>query len=134
MAAAVPLPPALVTPRTLRAAAALASLQALVECVAVAGRTGLTVGLRTLLVACIGLTWLLAWRVVRLSAGAALGLLLLEGTTLLAAFGAVDSGVGVRLALGATALTVIVLVLASLHAFPSPTLPSTARPTRAEEP
>jgi hypothetical protein len=134
MAPAVPPSPAVVVPRTLRAAAALASAQALVECIAVAGRTGLTVGLRTLLIACIGLTWLLAWRVVRLSAGAALGLLLLEGTTLLAAFGAVDSSLGVRLALGATALAVTVLLLASLHAFPSPSLPSAARPTRVEDP
>lgn len=134
MAAPVPPSPAVVVPRTLRAAAALASVQALAESIAVAGRTGLTVGLRTLLIAFIGLTWLVAWRVLRLSAGAALGLLLIEGTTLLAAFGAVDSSVGVRLALGATALAVIVLLLASLHAFPSPTLPSTARPTRVEDP
>lgn len=133
-AAADPSPPAVEVPRTLRIAAALASVQALVECIAVAGRAGLTVGLRVLLVACIGLTWLLAWRLVRLSAGAALGLLLLEGTTLLAALGAVDSGVGVRLALGATALAVAILIFASLHAFPSPTLPTAARPTRVEDP
>lgn len=115
-------PPALV-PWTLRAAAAAASGQALVESVAVAGRSSLTPGLRAVLVLCIGLTWLLAWRVLHLSAGAALGLLLLEGTTVVAAFGAVDAATGVRLALGGTALTILGLLFASLHAFPPPTLP-----------
>jgi len=123
MAAAVPPPPLEIVPWTLRAAAGLASLQAGVEVVAVARRHELTPGLRGLLVASIALTWLLAWGAVRRRAGAALGLLLLEGTTVVAALGAVDSSGPVRLALGGTAVAVLVLLLRSLHAFPSPALP-----------
>ena len=111
-------------PWTLRAAAGLVSVEALVECVAVVGRTNLTAGLRAMLVIILALKWLFAWRALRLSAGAALGLLLLEGTTVVAALGAVDTDSLVRAALGATALTVIALVGASLHAFPSPDLPA----------
>lgn len=123
---AVPPPPAISVepPWTLRAAAGLVSVEALVECVAVVGRTNLTAGLRAMLVVCLALKWLFAWRALRLSAGAALGLLLLEGTTVVAALGAVDTDGIVRAALGATALTVIALVGASLHAFPSPDLPA----------
>lgn len=109
-------------PWTLRAAASLVSVEALVECVAVVGRTNLTPGLRAMLVVSLALKWLFAWRALRLSAGAALGLLLLEGTTVVAALGAVDTDALVRAALGATALSVIALVAASLHAFPSPDL------------
>lgn len=110
-------------PWTLRAAVGLVSVEALVEGLAVTGRTNLTVGLRTLLVLCLALKWLFAWRALRLGPGAALGLLLLEGTTVVAAFGAVATDLGVRLALGATALTVLALLAASLHAFPTPALP-----------
>jgi hypothetical protein len=110
-------------PWTLRAAAGLVSVEALIEGVAVTGRTALTPGLRAMLVICLALKWAFAWRILRLSHGAALGLLLLEGTTVVAALGAVDSDLLVRAALGGTALTVVVLVLASLHAFPPPALP-----------
>jgi hypothetical protein len=110
-------------PWTLRAAAGLVSAEALVEGIAVTGRTALTPGLRVLLVLCLGIKWLFAWRILRLSHGAALGLLLLEGTTVVAALGAVETDALVRAALGGTALTVVALVLASLHAFPPPALP-----------
>jgi hypothetical protein len=110
-------------PVTLRAAAGLVSLEALVEAVAVSGRSELTPGLRIGLILCLSLKWLFAWLVLRRSAGAALGLLLLEGTTIVAALGAVESSPGVRLALGVTAAVVMALVAASLHAFPPPTLP-----------
>ena len=110
-------------PWTLRAAAGLVSIEALVETVAVSGRDELTPGLRVGLILCLGLKWLFAWLVLRASAGAALGIMLLEGTTVVAAFGAVDSSTAVRLALGLTATTVVALVAASLHAFPPPTLP-----------
>lgn len=119
----MPTSPVAVVPWTLRAAAGLVSVEALVEAVAVAGRTNLTVGLRGALVLCISLKWLFAWRVLRLGPGSALGLLLLEGTTVVAAFGAVDTDVLARLALGTTAVAVIALLAASLHAFPPPALP-----------
>jgi hypothetical protein len=118
-----PAPAVTVLPWTLRAAAGLVSVEALVECVAVLGRSALTPGLRLLLVLCVALKWLFAWRVLHLSAGAALGLLLLEGTTAVAALGAVEADLLARGALGATAITVIALLAASLHAFPSPELP-----------
>jgi len=114
---------AVARPWTLPAAVGLVSVEALVEALAVAGRSSLTPGLRVGLVLCVALKWLFAWRVVHLSAGAALGLLLLEGTTLVAALGAVDTPTPVRLALAASAATVLGLLSASLHAFPSPTLP-----------
>lgn len=110
-------------PWTLQAAAGVVSVEALVEAVVVAGRTELTPGLRLGLVLCIALKWLFAWRVLHRSAGAALGLLMLEGTTIVAAFGATTTSSGARLALGITAALVIVLLAASLHAFPSATFP-----------
>lgn len=110
-------------PWTLQAAAGLVSVEALVEAVVVAGRTELTAGLRVGLILCISLKWLFAWRVLHRSAGAALGLLMLEGTTIVAAFGATDTSGGARLALGVTAAVVIVLLSASLHAFPTASLP-----------
>jgi hypothetical protein len=119
----LPAPTVTALPWTLRAAAGLVSVEALVESVAVVGRTALTPGLRMLLVLCLSLKWLFAWGALRLGAGAAMGLLLLEGTTIVAALGAVSSGAGVRLALGVTAATVIALLAASLHAFPAPELP-----------
>ncbi|MFL6206558.1 MAG: hypothetical protein ACJ739_14555 [Acidimicrobiales bacterium] len=112
-----------VLPWTLRAAVGLVALEALVEAVLVAGRSELTPGLRSFLVLCVGLKWLFAWRVLRLSAGALFGLLLLEGTTVVAAMAASESSGAVRLALGGVALAVLVLLSSSLHAFPSPTLP-----------
>jgi len=110
-------------PWTLRAGAGLVSAEALVETIVVAGRSELTTGLRVVLVLCVALKWVFAWQVLRLSAGAMLGLLMLEGTTIVAAFGAVEAADGARLALGAVALTAIGLFASSLHAFPSPTLP-----------
>src|SRR3546814_17597447 len=100
-----------------------------VECVVVAQRDELTPGLRAGLVACIALKGLAAWRILHRSAGAALLLLLLEATTVVAAFGAVDASTPARLGLGASALTVLVLVAPSLHAFPPPALPSLAAPS-----
>ncbi len=112
-----------VVPWTLRVAAGLVSAEALVEATVVAGRSELTPGLRVGLVLCVSLKWLFAWRVLRLSAGAMLGLLMLEGTTIVAALGAVETAFGARLAFGAVALMSIGLLSSSLHAFPSPTLP-----------
>jgi hypothetical protein len=110
-------------PRSLRLAVGLVAAEALVEAVVVAGRSELTPGLRVGLVLCIALKWVFGWRVLRLGPGAMLGLLLLQGTTVVAAFGAVDAPLVARLALGAVASTSLVLLSSSLHAFPSPTLP-----------
>ena len=110
-------------PWTLQVAVGVVSAEALVEAVVVARRDELTPGLRALLVLCIALKWAFAWRVLHLSAGAMLGLLLLEGTTIVAAAAATESSDGARVALAAVALTCVVLLSSSLHAFPSPTLP-----------
>jgi hypothetical protein len=117
-------------PWTLRAAAAVIAAEALAEALLVGGRTTLTVGLRVGLISCIGLKWVLAWRVQHRSAGAALGLLMLEGTTVVAALGAVEATATTRLALAAASLAAIVLLLSSLHAFPPPALPPHLNPPR----
>jgi hypothetical protein len=119
-----------VVPWTLHTASAVVAVETLVECIVVWRRDELTPGLRVLLILSLSLKWLFAWRVRHLSAGAALGLLLLEGTTIVTAFGAVDDRLAARLALGGTALAVIVLVASSLHAFPSAVLPP-ANPPRS---
>lgn len=110
-------------PGTLRAAAGLVAAEALVEAVVVARRDELTVGLRVMLLAFVSLKWVFAARVVRLRAGAALGLFLIEGTSVVAALGATDAPGLARVALAVTALAAIVLLAASLHAFPEPPLP-----------
>ena len=110
-------------PWTLRAAAGLVSIEAAGEAIGVAGRSELTPGLRVGLVMCVSLKWLFAWRALRLSAGAVLGLLMLEGTTVVAALGATEAAAEVRVALAGVALAVLVLLSSSLHAFPSPSVP-----------
>jgi hypothetical protein len=110
-------------PWTLWAAVGVVFAEAAVEAVVVAARTELTPGLRVGLVLCLALKWLFAWRVTHLSAGPMLGLLMLEGTTVVAAFGATTAPPLARLALGAVALVTMGLLSSSLHAFPSPTLP-----------
>lgn len=119
----MPLAQAGVVPWTLRAGAALVSAEALVEALVVSGRSELTTGLRLGLIISIALKWVFAWRVLRLSAGAMLGLLMLEGTTVVAALGAVETTAVPRVALGLVALLTIGLLLASLPAFPPPRIP-----------
>jgi len=58
----------------------------------------------------------------RLSAGGAMGLLVFEWVGILIALGA-DWSLALRIALVATVVAVHVLVLSSLHAFPTPELP-----------
>ncbi|MDP1820978.1 MAG: hypothetical protein Q8K58_13960 [Acidimicrobiales bacterium] len=122
---AEPAPAAL--PWTLRTASTIVSLETLAEVVVVSGRGELTTGLRVLLIAFLSLKWAFAWRVLHLSAGAALGLFLLQGTSAVAALGATDADPLVRMALAAVALVVIVLLASSLHAFPPPPLPPSTR-------
>jgi hypothetical protein len=110
-------------PTRLRFAAVLVAAEALVEVMVVAGRDELTTGLRVMLVAFLSLKWVCAVGVLRLRAGAALGLFLLEGTSVVAAAGATDAPAAARAALAAVAVAVIVLLAASLHAFPAPPVP-----------
>ncbi len=110
-------------PRSLRAAAALVAVETLLEAVVLLGHDAYTVGLRVLLLGFLSLKWIFAARVLRLSAGAAFGLFLLEGTTVVVALGATDSSALARVALGASGVTAIVLLAMSLHAFPPAPLP-----------
>ena len=110
-------------PATLRAAATVIVVEALVEVAVVARRDDLTPGLRVMLIGFLSLKWVFAWRVTHLRAGPALGLFLLEGTTVVAALGAVHAGTPARLALAGSAVLACGLLASSLHAFPTPPLP-----------
>ena len=110
-------------PARLRTAAALVAVEAVVEAVVIARRDELTPGLRVMLIGFLSFKWIFAAGVLRLRAGSALGLFLLEGTSVVAALGATDAPAWVRLALAAAAATAIVLLAGSLHAFPPPPLP-----------
>jgi hypothetical protein len=110
-------------PSTLRAAAALIGVEALVEAVVIARRSELVPGFRVCLLLVLSLKVLWAIGALRLRAGAALGLFMIEGVSALAALGATDAALGARLALAAAATTAIALVAASLHAFPDAPLP-----------
>ena len=111
------------TPVRLRVAAGLVAAEAVVEAGIIAGRDELTPGLRVLVIGFLSTKWIFAARVVKLRAGPALGLFLLEGTTLLFLLGAKDTNAVVRIALAASALSAIVLLAGSLHAFPPAPLP-----------
>ena len=109
-------------PRSLRWAVTIIALQATIELAYVAGRNELTPGLRVGLMAVLALQLLFARGAWRMSAGSVLGLLAFEAMAVVAAI-AGDGALVVRGALAASALTVVVLLLMSISAFPSPDLP-----------
>jgi hypothetical protein len=107
----------------LRWATTIVVLQVSVELAYVAGRSELTPGLRIGLVLVLALQLLFirgAWRMT--SAGSVLGLLAFEVMAVIAAV-AGDGALVVRGALAASAVSVLVLLLMSISAFPSPDLP-----------
>ncbi len=110
-------------PATLLVAAAIVAVEALVEAITIVARDELTPGLRGMLIAFLSLKWVFALRVLKLRPGPALGLVLAEGTTVVAAAGATDAHPLARVALATTAVTAIVLLARSLHAFPTVELP-----------
>jgi hypothetical protein len=110
-------------PGTLRAAAALISVEAVVESAVIAHREELTPGLRVMLILFLSLKWLFSWRALKLRPGPMMGLFLLEGTSAVAALGAVHAPTPARLALAGAAVLACVLLAASLHAFPTPEIP-----------
>jgi hypothetical protein len=110
-------------PVRLRVAAGLVAVEALVEAVIIARRDEFTPGLRVIMILFLSCKWIFALRVLRLRAGAALDLFLLEGTSLLFTLGARDTAAIVRIGLAAAALAAIVLLAMSLHAFPPAPLP-----------
>jgi hypothetical protein len=100
----------------------LVVLQAAVEVAYVVGRLELTPGLRVGLAGVLALQWLFAQGVMRMSPGSVLALLAYEVMAVVAAV-AGDGALVVRGALAATALSVVVLLMMSITAFPSPDLP-----------
>jgi hypothetical protein len=108
-------------PITLTAAAWLAVVLTLCELVYISGRSELTPGLRVMLCVMVGLQLVFAQRAASLSAGGVFGLFACEAMAVIAAIGA-SGPIAIRLALAAAAITTIVLLAASLHAFPSPSI------------
>ena len=109
-------------PRTLRWAAGVIVVQAGCEVVYVASRSELTWGLRVALMLVLSLQFVFARGAVRLSAGSVLALLAFEAMAVVAAI-AGDGPLVARAALALTAVSVMVLLLVSIPAFPSPELP-----------
>jgi hypothetical protein len=106
-------------PRPLQVAAAVVVAQVVAEIVYVARRDELTVALRVALALVVAGQLVFADAAARRRAGGALGLFAAEGAAVLAAVGNTEwSGVA-RGGLAASALAVVVLVSASLGAFPS---------------
>ena len=70
--------------------------EAVVEAVVIARRDELVPGFRVFLILVLSLKWLWASGVTRLKPGAALGLFMIEGVSIVAAFGAVDAPLGAR--------------------------------------
>ena len=109
-------------PRTLRWAAGIVVVQAAAEVAYVTGRSDLTWGLRIGLMAVLSLQFVFARGALRLSAGSVLGLLAFEAMAVVAAI-AGDGPIVVRGALALAAVSVMVLLMMSISAFPSPELP-----------
>ncbi|MGH9184737.1 MAG: hypothetical protein ACRD0U_02805 [Acidimicrobiales bacterium] len=110
-------------PVTLLLAAMIVALQVAVEVIYVVGREELTIVARTSLTAVVVAQLVVAWGVVRLRAGAALCLFVAEIATGLAVIANTELGPVVRGVLGAATVLVMVLLAASLRAFPSHAIP-----------
>ena len=112
-------------PFALTVAIWLAVAQVTVEIVVVAVSDRFPFGGRVFLGGCLALGYAFARSAHRLRAGGAFGVLMVEATSILVALGATSWPGAARVSLALVAVTVIALVLSSLHAFPSPTLPTT---------
>jgi len=97
-------------------------VQVVLEVAYVAGRSELTWGLRVALMLVLSLQLVFARGAWRLSAGSVLGLLAFEAMAVVAAI-ASDGPLVVRGALALAAVSVMVLLVMSISAFPSPELP-----------
>ena len=109
-------------PRTLVWASSLVVLQTSVEMAYVVGRHELTPGLRVWLAGVVALQLLCSRGALRMSAGSVLALMAFEAMAVVAAI-AGDGALVIRGALAAAALSVMVLLMVSISAFPSPDLP-----------
>lgn len=114
-----PVPPALAAALVVTIGVAAA------EAVHVAGRDELVPGFRAFLLLVVASQVALAVRTARRSAGAALGLLVCQVTTVVASLA---GGEGLlRVGLAVAAVVVVALVCSALGTFPSPELPPMAR-------
>jgi hypothetical protein len=109
-------------PRALAWACSLVVLQTAVEVAYVLGRSEFTPGLRVALAGVLALQLLFARGALRMSPGSVLALLAYEVMAVVAAIGG-DGPLVIRGALAASALSVMVLLMVSISAFPSPDLP-----------
>ncbi|MGH9244693.1 MAG: hypothetical protein ACRD29_10320 [Acidimicrobiales bacterium] len=110
-------------PGTLRLAAWLIAVETVAQVLLVMRRSEVAPALRGVLMVTLGLKFGLLWAAFRRSAGAMLLLLLFEFTAVFVAL--VPSGLPLwaRFALGFCALAALVLLGASVRAFPPPALP-----------
>jgi hypothetical protein len=97
-------------------------LQTSAEVAYVVGRREYTPGLRIGLVGVLALQLLFARGAMRFSAGSVLALMAYELMAIVAAI-AGDGAMVIRIALATTAAAVLVLLMVSITAFPSPELP-----------
>ncbi len=109
-------------PVALTVVVVIVAVETAFEVAFVFGRDDYGPGGKVLIAMVFGIKILLALSARRLRAGGALGLLLFELVGILVAIGAGWS-LALRLGLVACVVAVYVLVLSSLHAFPSPELP-----------
>ena len=109
-------------PRTLAWACSLVVLQTAAEVAYVIGRDEYTPGLRIALAAVLTLQLVFAQGAMRMSAGSVLALMAYEMMTIVAAI-AGDGAFVIRGALAASAVSVMVLLLVSISAFPPPDMP-----------
>lgn len=111
-------------PATLTAAVALAAAQVTSGIVVALVTDTYEVGGRVLLAGGVALGYLFAWNAWHLRAGGVFGLLMLQATSVLVAAAATEWPAGGRAGLAVAAVVISALLFASLHAFPSPTLPT----------
>lgn len=109
-------------PAALTLAVIVVAVESTAQAVFVMARDDFGVGAKLVLVAVVASKVLFAAMARRLRAGGALGLLAFELVGVLVAL-RVDWAMTARLALVASVVAVYVLVLSSLHAFPTPELP-----------
>ena len=109
-------------PRALGWAVNLIVLQTTVELAYVVGRKEFTPGLRVGLVIVVALQYVFARGAWRMSAGSVLGLLAYDAMAVVAAIGG-DGALAIRGALALVSISVMVLLMVSIAAFPSPDLP-----------
>jgi hypothetical protein len=110
-------------PPALRLAAVLVAIQVTAGIVVVLTGDRYGPGGRVATAGVLALGYAFARSAARLQAGGALGVLMFEVSAVLVVLGASGWPAGARAGVAASAVAVVVLVLASLRAFPTPSVP-----------